>query len=528
MHRPLLEQAQLEIFKNLFRSVAEEMGVVAQRSAYSPNIKERLDFSCALFDPHGAMVAQAAHIPVHLGSMPASVKAAIEAFELEEGDVVLLNDPYQGGTHLPDITAITPAYYRGRLVGFLANRAHHADVGGAFPGSMGIATEIYQEGIRIPPVRLYRRGVLQRDVMQLLLANVRVPAERLGDLEAQAAANRRGVVRLLELVDKYGPETVHAWMQRLLDYTERMTRALIESIPDGSYTFADFIEDDGRGHGPLPIHVRIDITGDRAVLDFAGTAPQTPGPLNCPKAVTLSAVAYVFRCLTDRETPANAGAFRAFEAIVPEGSLLNAVAPAAVAGGNVETSQRVVDVVLGALAQAIPDRIPAASCGTMNNVVIGGYDPRRGSSFTYYETLAGGMGGHARGPGLSAVQTHMTNTKNTPVEALEHAYPLRVRRYAIRPGTGGRGAFYGGDGLVRVIEALAPCRAALLTERRALRPYGLRGGEPGVAGYNRLWRAGSESPTPLPAKVEVELAPGDVLEIATPGGGGYGKPEERA
>ncbi|MFO7319990.1 MAG: hydantoinase B/oxoprolinase family protein [Bacillota bacterium] len=524
----MLPQAQLEIFKNLFRSIAEEMGVVLQRSAYSPNIKERLDFSCALFDPSGELVAQAAHIPVHLGSMPAAVKAAADSFpELEEGDVVLLNDPYRGGTHLPDITAVTPAYFQGRLVGYVANRAHHADVGGAFPGSMGLARDVFQEGIRIPPVRLYRRGALQRDVMELLLANVRVPEERRGDLEAQVAANRRGAARLAELAAKYGPETAEAWMRELLDYTERMTRALIASLPRGSYTFADCIEDDGLGSGPLPIRVRVDLLGDRAVVDFTGTAPQTAGPLNCPKAVTVSAVAYVFRCLTDPETPANAGAFRAFEVVVPEGTLLHARPPAPVAGGNVETSQRVVDVVLGALAQAAPGRIPAASCGTMNNVVVGGYDPRRGSAFTYYETLGGGMGAHARGPGLSAVQTHMTNTKNTPVEALEHAYPLRVRRYCIRTGSGGRGAYSGGDGLVRALEALVPCKAALLTERRITRPYGLAGGEPGTPGENLLWPAGAQAPISLPGKVEVELNPGDILEIRTPGGGGYGRAAER-
>lgn len=525
---PVLVQAQLEIFKNLFRSVAEEMGIVTQRSAYSPNIKERLDFSCAVFSPDGEMVAQAAHIPVHLGSMPMAVKAATEAFRLEEGDVVLLNDPYRGGTHLPDITVITPAYYEGRLIGYLANRAHHADVGGAFPGSMGLGVEIYQEGIRIPPVRLYRRGELQNDVLELLLANVRVPAERRGDLQAQVAANRRGVLRLQELVAKYGIDTVLQWMNRLLDYTQQMTEALIQEIPDGSYCFEDVIEDDGLGNGPLPIRLRLDIRGNRAVLDFSGTAPQTPGPLNCPKAVTLSAVAYVFRCLTDPGVPANAGAFRALEVIAPPGTIVNALPPAAVAGGNVETSQRIVDVVLGALAQAVPDRIPAASCGTMSNVVIGGYDPVKGSAFTYYETLAGGMGGHPKGPGLSAVQTHMTNTKNTPVEALEHAYPLRVRRYAIRLGTGGAGASPGGDGLVREIEALAPCRAALLTERRATRPYGLRGGRPGAPGLNRIKRAGAKEAEILPGKVEVALAPGDVLEVGTPGGGGHGSPGSSA
>ena len=520
----LLDQVRLEIFKNLFSSIAEEMGVVMQRSAYSPNIKERLDFSCALFDPSGQMVAQAAHIPVHLGSMPLSVKAAVEAFDLEEGDVVILNDPFAGGTHLPDITAITPAFYRGRLVGYLANRAHHADVGGAFPGSMGLGRDVYQEGVRIPPVRLYRRGELVRDVMELLLANVRVPVERRGDLQAQVAANRRGHSRLLELVAKHGLDEVHTWMNRLLGYTQAMTEEAIAQIPDGTYTFSDVIEDDGLGSGPLPVCVRVTIQGRRAVVDFSGSAPQTEGPLNCPYAVTLSAVGYVFRCLLDEGVPANAGVFRAFEVIAPEGTILNALPPAAVAGGNVETSQRVVDVVLGALAQALPERIPAASCGTMNNVTIGGHDPRRGTAFTYYETLAGGMGAHARGPGLSAVHTHMTNTKNTPVEALEHAYPLRVVEYSVRRGSGGRGRHPGGDGLVRAIEALVPCRASLLTERRRRGPYGLAGGSEGLPGENAVFRRGSERPEALPAKADVSLAPGDILRVATPGGGGYGRP----
>lgn len=516
----------LEIFKNLFRSIAEEMGVVTQRSAYSPNIKERLDFSCALFDPNGEMVAQAAHIPVHLGSMPMSVAAAADAFDFEPGDVVLLNDPYQGGTHLPDITAVTPAFYGDRLVGLLANRAHHADVGGAFPGSMGLSREIYQEGLRIPPVRLYRSGELQQDVMNLILANVRVPKERRGDLQAQIAANRRGSLRLAELAQKYGVDETQRWMSRLLDYTQRMTEALIENIPDGRYAFEDVLDDDGLGHGPLPIRVVVTIDGSRATVDFTGSAPQTPGPLNCVEAVTLSAVAYVFRCLTDPGVPANAGAFRAFQVIAPQGTIVNAQLPGAVAGGNVETSQRIVDVVLGALAKAVPGKIPAASCGSMNNVVIGGHDPRRDQPFTYYETQGGGMGAHADGDGLSAVQTHMTNTKNTPVEALEYAYPLRIRRYQVRRGSGGKGRHRGGDGLVREIEALAPCKAALLTERRMTQPYGLDGGSPGTSGENRLLRAHSRDAALLPGKVEVDLNPGDILSIATPGGGGYGADSE--
>lgn len=523
----MLEQAQLEIFKNLFASIAEEMGVVMQRSAYSPNIKERLDFSCALFDPGGEMVAQAAHIPVHLGSMPMSVRAALDAFDLAPGDAVILNDPYAGGTHLPDITLVTPVFDGDRLVGIAANRAHHADVGGAFPGSMGIARDIAAEGVRIPPTRLYRAGKLQEEVLNLILANVRVPEERKGDLEAQIAANLKGAARLRELVQKYGADECAHWMHRLLDYTESMAHALIEQIPDGSYAFQDAMEDDGLGNGPLPIRVEVRIDGARATVDFTGTAPQTEGPVNCVYAVTLSAVAYVFRCLLDAGVPSNAGVFRAFEVIAPEGSLVNAKPPAAVAGGNVETSQRIVDAVLGALAKAAPHMTPAASCGTMNNLVIGGWDPRRQAPFAYYETSGGGMGGHARGPGLSAVQTHMTNTKNTPVEALEHAYPLRVRRYAIRRGSGGAGRHRGGDGIVREVEALAHCRAGLLTERRSIAPYGLEGGGPGAAGRNSIRRSGSEDFAPLPAKAEIDLFPGDILKIETPGGGGYGEPASK-
>jgi len=519
----MLEQAQLEIFKNLFASIAEEMGVVMQRSAYSPNIKERLDFSCALFAPSGEMVAQAAHIPVHLGSMPLSVRAALDAYDLGPGDAVILNDPYAGGTHLPDVTLVTPVFDEGRMIGIAANRAHHADIGGSFPGSMGLAREIVAEGVRIPPIRITRRGELQEDILRLILANVRVPEERKGDLEAQFAANRRGALRLVELARKYGPDECLRWMDRLIAYTEAMTRALIEEIPDGEYRFEDALEDDGLGNGPIAIQVAVRIEGARAVVDFTGTAPQTPGPVNCVAAVTLSAVSYVFRSLLDPAVPSNAGVFRALEVIAPEGTVVNARPPAAVAGGNVETSQRIVDVVLGALAGALPGRVPAASCGTMNNLVIGGWDPRRDAPFAYYETLGGGMGAHARGPGLSAVQTHMTNTKNTPVEALEYAYPLRVRRYAVRRGSGGEGLFRGGDGIIREIEALAPCRAGLLTERRALAPYGLAGGGPGKPGENSIRRAGTDQYTPLPAKAEVELEPGDVLRVETPGGGGYGR-----
>ncbi len=523
----MLDSVRLAVFHNLFSSIADEMGVTIERTAYSPNIKERKDFSCALFSPDGEMIAQAAHIPVHLGAMPLSVAAAIERFTFEPGDVVILNDPYMGGSHLPDITMITPVFAGSQLIAFAASRAHHNDVGGMSPGSMPLASDIFQEGVRIPPIRLYQRGLLNEDVMALLLANVRVPRERQADLEAQVAGNRRAAQRLIEMTRKYGIEQVREQMNRLLDYTETLTRRCIAEIPSGVYTFEDVLDDDGRGTANIPIRVSLSIEGDTARVDFTGSSPQVPGPLNCVYAVTLSAVAYAFRCLLDPETPTNGGVFRAFEVVAPEGTVVNARFPAPVAGGNVETSQRIVDAVLGALAQALPQRIPAAACGSMNNLIMGGRDVP-GAAFAYYETMGGGMGGHASGDGLSAVQTHMTNTKNTPIEALEQAYPLRVHRYAVRHGSGGTGLHRGGDGIVREVEVLVPTHVTLLTERRSNPPYGLAGGTPGAPGRNLLRKAGSTQWEELPAKVQLELEPGDILRIETPGGGGYGKPQADA
>lgn len=515
----MLEQVRLAVFNHLFSSIADEMGVTIERTAYSPNIKERKDFSCALFSPGGEMVAQAAHIPVHLGSMPLSVQAALERFTFEPGDMVILNDPFQGGTHLPDITVVTPIFAGERLLAYAANRAHHNDVGGAAPGSMPLAGDLFQEGIRIPPLKLYKAGQRNEEAFELLLANVRVPRERRADLEAQAAANRRAAVRVAELAAKHGADTLLAQMDRLLDYTETLTKRCIAAIPDGTYEAVDYLDDDGHGTERIPIRVRLDVAGDRAHLDFQGSADQVPGPVNCVFAVTLSAVAYCFRCLLPGETPTNGGAFRAFQIHAPQGSVVNARFPAAVSAGNVETSQRVVDVVLRALAEAVPHHIPAAACGTMNNLVIGGHDGQ-GRPFAYYETMGGGMGAHPSADGLSAVQTHMTNTKNTPVEAFERAYPLRVRRYAVRIGSGGPGRHFGGDGLVREIEALVPCEATLITERRLHPPYGLAGGEPGRPGRNALRRGSFWQQ--LPPKVQLSLQPGDVLRIETPGGGGFG------
>lgn len=518
----MLAQARLSVFANLFRSVADEMGVTIERTAYSPNIKERLDFSCAVFSPQGELVAQAAHIPVHLGAMPRSVQAAVaRCGPFEPGDVVIVNDPYMGGTHLPDITVIHPVFAGGRLIAFAANRAHHSDVGGAAPGSMPVASDVFQEGLRIPPVKLYRAGQLNRDVYDLILANVRVPRERKADLEAQVAAVRRAAERLGQIVAKYGRAEVEEQMNALLDYTERLTRERLRRIPAGVYRFADVLDDDGAGARHLPIAVTLTVADGHATVDFTGTAPQTAGPVNCVAAVTESAVTYCFRCLLPPDAPTNGGTLRAFTVVAPAGSLVNALPPAPVAAGNVETSQRIVDVVLGALAQALPGEIPAASCGSMNNLALGGMTPH-GEPFAYYETMGGGMGASAGAPGLSAVQTHMTNTKNTPVEALELVYPLRVHAYRIRRGSGGAGRQPGGDGIIREIEALVPCDATLLTERRLTHPYGAQGGAPGAAGRNLLWRDGAWSE--LPPKVRLRLQPGDRLRIETPGGGGYGAP----
>jgi N-methylhydantoinase B len=524
----------LEVFKNRFASIAEEMGMVLRRTAYSPNIKERLDFSCAIFEASGRMVAQAAHIPVHLGAMPISVATAIERLVFQPGDVVILNDPFHGGSHLPDITMITPIFHTPadqaaepatpQLFGFVASRAHHADVGGMTPGSMPLSQEIFQEGLIIPPLKLVEGGQLNEGVMRLLLANVRTPDERAGDLSAQIAANRKGVERVGEVIRRTGLADVSHYMTGLLEYAERMTRRLIAELPDGVYSFRDFMDGDGIEPEPVEIAVTITIEGDEAEVDFSGSSPQVKGSINAVYSVTLSAVCYVFRALIGLDIPANSGCLAPLRVIAPEGSVVNARSPAAVAGGNVETGQRIVDTLLGALAQASPERVPAASQGTMNNVMIGGWDPERQRPFTYYETIGGGMGAGPATPGADAIQCHMTNTLNTPVEALEYAYPFRVRRYEVRRGSGGPGRQPGGSGIRREIELLNEAQVTLLTERRRLAPYGLAGGGPGQSGHNLLVRQGEEAE--LPAKTTLTLQAGDWLRIETPGGGGYGNPED--
>jgi N-methylhydantoinase B len=519
-----VDAISLEIFRNLLTSAAEEMGLALGRTAYSTNIKERRDYSCAVFGPRGDMVAQAAHIPVHLGAMTASVRAGLDRLELGPGDIAVLNDPYLGGTHLPDVSLMAPVYVEGTLVGYVANRGHHADIGGMAPGSLPLSTSLYQEGVIIPPLKLVEAGVLNEALLELICTNTRTPDERRGDFAAQIAAVRTGERRLLGLVERYGLPTLHEHMDAVLDYAEALTRAALRALPDGAYAFEDAMEGDGITDTPLPIRCTATLADGQITFDFTGTAPQTAGCINTPLAVTESAALYVTRALVGHDIPANDGVRRAVTLIAPVGCLVNAESPHAVSGGNTETSQRVTDVMLGALAQAAPDIIPAASQGSMNNVLVGGQDPRSGGQFVYYETIAGGLGAGPHGPGASGVQSHMTNTLNTPVEALEYAFPLRVRQYAIRPGSGGRGLHDGGDGVVRELEFLAPAHVTLITERRETRPYGLAGGGDAQVGHNVLERDGAE--LAIDAKAELDVREGDRLRIETPGGGAWGVASE--
>ena len=566
----------LEIYRALYTSVAEEMGIALRRTAFSPNIKERRDYSCAVFDRAGRVIAQGDHMPVHLGSMPMAVAAALEEIDLQPGDVVALNDPYAGGTHLPDVTLVSAVFQtergkgeqgkrgtgKGRNGGqgekgkrargkktsfsfpssplplfthsplppfprspvplfFVANRAHHADIGGATPGSMGLSADIYGEGLRIPPVRLVRNGELDADTMRLILANVRGQHERQGDFQAQIGSLKTGARRLREIVDRRGAKEASEYAAHLIAYSARVMRHVIKEIPDGGYLAEDILDDDGISSEPVLLRVRVTIKGEQALVDFSGSAPQVAGPINAVAAITVSAVSYVFRCLLKGDMPASAGLMEPITVMAPAGTIVNAVHPASVAGGNVETSQRIVDVLFKALAQAIPERIPAASQGTMNNLTIGGIDTRSGKEFSYYETVAGGMGARPQRDGISAVHTHMTNSLNTPVEALEYAYPLRVREYRIRKGSGGKGKHSGGDGVVREIETLVPARMSLLADRRKTAPYGLNGGDDGAVGKGAIISGGRTRS--IASKGSWEIKAGDRVKIETPGGGGIGK-----
>jgi N-methylhydantoinase B len=524
-----LDSVTLAVMNHRLAAIAEEMGVVLGQTGYSPNIKERHDFSCALFDSHGELVAQAAHIPVHLGSTPLSVRAAIERLELRPGDVAAVNDPFAGGTHLPDVTVVMPIFLKGekRPFAYAANRAHHADIGGMAPGSMALSTEIYQEGFRLPPVKIMAGGEPARDVLALFLANTRVPEEREGDLRAQIAALRVGAERTRALVETVGRKQVMGAMDALKDYAERLMRATLRQIKPGVYRARDQLDDDGCGTGPIPLQVSLEIRGGLAIVDFSGSSPQVRGAVNANYAITLSATFYVLKCLAAEAVPANEGLMRPIRLIAPEGSIVNALAPAAVAGGNVETSQRIVDVLFRALAKAAPDRIPAASSGSMSNLTVGGYDRFRSRHFSYYETIAGGVGAAPGHPGVSGMHTHMTNTLNTPIEALEAYYPMRLREYRIRRGSGGHGMADGGDGLIREVELLVESNVSLLTDRRVTRPWGLDGGGDGAPGANYLVHKDGEQQK-LPGKTNVQLGPGDRIRIETPGGGGHGDPARRA
>lgn len=510
---------ELTIFSKIFAAVAEEMGIVLRRSAFSPNIKERRDYSCAVCTAAGELLAQAAHIPVHLGALPRTMAGVLPAFPLAPGDVLLLNDPYWGGTHLPDLTLIAPVYLEGSLAFYLVNRAHHADVGGAAPGSMPLARDLREEGVIIPPTYLYRRGDLDEGFLNDLLSRMRVPGERRGDLAAQLAALYRGQERLSALTARYGLDKLLEMSRELLDYSERAMRALIAAIPDGSYDFVDYLDDDGYGQEDLAIRLTLTVSGATARLDFRESCDQVEGGVNAVPPVVEAAAYYVFLTLLAEDYPINQGCFRPLAVITRPGSLLDPAFPAPVAAGNVETSQRLVDVVFGALAQALPDTIPAASQGTMNNLAFGGRQAD-GREFTYYETVAGGMGGRPGRPGLSGVHTHMTNTQNTPVEVLEHDYPVLVERYALREGSGGTGEFPGGAGIVRDLHFLSDVQVSLLSDRRRRGPYGLHGGRPGAPGENVLLTDKGEER--LPGKINLTLPAGSRLSIRTPGGGGWG------
>jgi N-methylhydantoinase B len=507
-----LSAIELAILISRVESICAEMGAVLQHAAFSPNIKDRLDYSCALFDASGELFAQAAHIPVHLGSMAYAMADIVDGVDWQAGDMLVLNDPFLGGTHLPDVTMVAPLFVAGVLVSFVANRAHHANIGASTPGSMPISRTIEDEGLVIPPTLMIRNGERLPAAEQYF--SQLQGSDTSGDFAAQVSANRVGLARLEQLIQRQPLAVFLTGIQAINDYGERLARASIEAIPAGQYCFEDVMDGDGFAAHDVLIKVRVDVADGQLAADFSGTSAQVQGNINCPLAVAAAAVYYVVRCLLPAHAPACAGTFRCVSLKAPLGSLVNAQRPAATAAGNVETSMRIVDVMLGALAQAIPERIPAASQGTMNNVAMGNHQVRPG--WDYYETLGGGMGAARRTPGLSAVQCHMTNTLNTPIESLERHYPLRIREYAIRRGSGGGGGQRGGDGLVREFEFLAPAEVTLLTERRARGPWGLAGGGTGKPGHNRL--DGVE----LPAKVHISVEAGQVLRIETPGGGGFG------
>ena len=518
MQNPSMSPIALSIFASRVEAVCDEMGAVLQRSAFSPNIKDRLDFSCAVFDAQGSLFAQAAHIPVHMGSMAYAMRDIVSQLDWQKGDMVILNDPFMGGTHLPDVTVIAPLFVDDQLIAFVANRAHHADIGSETPGSMPISRSLDEEGIVIPPTLLMRDAKIISDVMDHLVGKTSTPAQSYGDFAAQLSANKTGLLRLGRLVNEMGVAVFNTAIIELNAYAERLAVSALTQIPPGVYAFEDVMDNDGLGNEDIPIKVKISVQSQQVTVDFTGSALQTAGNINCPLSVAAAAVYYVFSCLMPVYAPTCQGRFRNIKIIAPLGSLINAQRPSAVAAGNVETSMRVVDVVMGALAQAIPEQIPAASHGSMNNVAMGARNSVTGVSkqWDYYETIGGGMGGGPLARGIDAVQTHMTNTRNTPIEVLESLYPLRIPRYALRDGSGGNGKHCGGNGIIREFEFLEPATVTLLTERRRYQPWGLQGGAAGKAGANQL------NEGPLDAKQSFSAKAGDHLIIETAGGGGWG------
>lgn len=520
---------RMEVLRNALEATAQEMGAVLKHTAFSPNIKERMDASCAIFTADAELVAQAEHVPVHLGSMLRAVKPTLDRTgPLEDGDVVIVNDPYVAGAHLPDITLIAPVFIKSERVAYVASRAHHSDVGGMEPGSMpGSSKEIFQEGILIPPVKLYRAGVLQADIMDMVLSNVRTPEERRGDLNAQLAALRIGERRMGDLADRFDAEVLKEGLAAILDYTERRMRARMAELPKGVWYAEDCLDNDGSSDDPVWIRLKIEIEEDRIAFDFTGTSPQVRGNVNAVAPMCWSSIFYSLKLLTDASLPPNSGVLRPVSVHIPKGCFLDAQRPAAVCAGNTETTQRLADTILKGFAQIAPDRIAAASNGTMNLIGIGGIDPRNGRPYTYIETSGGGQGGRPMGPGMSGVHANMSNTLNTPIESLEISYPLRCIRYELREGSGGVGQHSGGEGMVRAIEVVDhEARVSLQTDRRRFAPYGLHGGADGLPGRN--WRIAADGKhTEQPAKGSVTLSHGEAVVLETPGGGGWGQPSAR-
>lgn len=505
-----MDSIQLSIFASKVSAVCDEMGAALQRSAFSPNIRDRLDYSCAIFSAQGELCAQAAHIPVHLGSMAYAMADIVSLFDWQKGDTVVVNDPYLGGTHLPDVTLISPVFVKKQLVAFVANRAHHADIGSESPGSMPISSSLEQEGILLEPQLLAQQGEVLKDVWAAIAQRLGSDSDTQGDFLAQIGANQKGLARLSALVEGMGVDNFVSGLESLNAYGEQLAQTYYSRIPDGIYKVEDFMDDDGQGEQRIAIKLALEVRGSEIILDFAGTHPQVKGNINCPLSVAAAAAYYVFRCLLPAYTPACAGVFKPIQLKAPRGCFINANRPAAVAAGNVETSSRLVDVVMAALRKAVPELMAADSQGTMNNVAMGASD------WSYYETIGGGMGAHVQAKGLSGVQSHMTNTLNTPVEVLETSFPLRIREYALRSNSGGQGANQGGDGLIREYEFLQETQVTLLTERRNFAPEGFQGGTSGLTGINSL------NGNLLSGKEQLNLNPGDRLRIETPGGGGYG------